>query len=263
MKNWCVLLVFLFFSAFSFTQSPYETNWKKELPYIITGGATLGAGAYLSTIPPLITPNELTTLDPNDVNRFDRIAIDLFSENADRASDIFWLGSHLTPMLFLTGDETRENFGQIMTLYGEVAAINAGLTSIIKSATQRPRPFVFNPDVSENLKFARNAKTSFLSGHTSMTAANTFFVAKVFSDFYPESKWKAFIWGTAATIPAITGYLRVKAGKHYPSDVIAGYALGAAVGILVPQWHKNKKLREKGISLNVGYNSARLTWNFK
>lgn len=196
-----VLALLCFLANPLFSQSPYEVNWKKELPYIITGGATLGAGAYLSTLSPLITPNELTTLDPNVVNRIDRIAIDFFSENAGQASDFFWWGSHLTPILFLAGDETRKNFGQIMVLYGEVAAINVGITSVIKSATQRPRPYVFNPNVSEDLKLTKSAKTSFLSGHTSITAANTFFVAKVFSDFYPGSKWKAFIWSTAATIP--------------------------------------------------------------
>ena len=41
-------------------------------------------------------------------------------------------------------------------------------------------------------------------------------------------------------IPAITGYLRVKAGKHYPTDTIAGYLLGATAGILIPQLHKKK-----------------------
>jgi membrane-associated phospholipid phosphatase len=32
--------------------------------------------------------------------------------------------------------------------------------------------------------------------------------------------------------------LRYGGGKHFFSDIIVGYAVGAAIGILVPQLHK-------------------------
>lgn len=255
----CLLLNLHFVS---FSQSPYEVSWKQEIPFLATAGATLGAAAYLRTLPPLFTSDELLTLDPQDVNKFDRFATKNYSPNADHASDFFWIGSHATPLLLLAGKESRQHFGQIILMYGEAAAINVGITVITKSVFRRTRPFVLNPDAPLDLKLTSNAKSSFVSGHASMTAVNTFFVAKVFSDFYPDSNWKPVVWGGAIVIPAVTAYLRIAAGRHYPTDGIAGYAFWATIGVLVPHLHRKNKLGEKGLSLQTGMNSARLTWRF-
>ena len=138
------------------------------------------------------------------------------------------------PYLLLAGKETRNEFGQIMLLYGQAFSLNSGVTLMSKSLFRRPRPYSFNSGITAEYKLTREAKTSFISGHTSMTAMNSFFVAKVFSDFYPDSKWKPVVWVVAASIPAATGTMRILAGKHYPTDVIAGYAVGATIGFLIP-----------------------------
>jgi len=69
------------------------------------------------------------------------------------------------------------------------------------------------------------------------------------------SRWKPIVWTAAATIPAITGYLRVRGGRHFPTDVIGGYIVGAAVGCLVPHLHRTIK-QAKPLTLNVGLNSV-------
>ena len=59
----------------------------------------------------------------------------------------------------------------------------------------------------------------------------------------------------------MTAYLRVRAGKHFLTDVIAGYAVGATIGILVPHLHRNQSLNDnKNIRLDMGYNQLRLRW---
>ncbi|MEQ8424859.1 MAG: phosphatase PAP2 family protein, partial [Cyclobacteriaceae bacterium] len=96
------------------------------------------------------------------------------------------------------------------------------------------------------------------SGHTSHTAAASFFMAKVISDYHPNMNKGAriILWSAAVYIPALTATLRVKAGKHFPSDVVAGYAVGAFAGWLIPQLHKVKKESALG-KLNVeAYPSA-------
>ena len=45
-------------------------------------------------------------------------------------------------------------------------------------------------------------------------------------------------------------------------DVLGGYALGAAVGVLVPHLHRQSKLKEKGMSFQAGMNSVYFVWNF-
>jgi len=163
-----------------------------------------------------------------------------YSPSADKASDIFWASTYIPPFFFLSHQKSRKDFGKIAMLYSEVFFITTGITLIIKSTVKRTRPFAYNPNVPLDKKLTTSARTAFLSGHTSISAANSFFAAKVFSDYFPESKWKPVVWTTAAVLPAITGYLRVKAGKHYPTDTIAGYLLGATAGILIPQLHKKK-----------------------
>jgi hypothetical protein len=47
-----------------------------------------------------------------------------------------------------------------------------------------------------------DARKSFFSGHASMTACNTFFAAKIWSDMHPNSKLKPWVWTAAAAVPA-------------------------------------------------------------
>ncbi|MEM9023429.1 MAG: phosphatase PAP2 family protein, partial [Bacteroidota bacterium] len=46
------------------------------------------------------------------------------------------------------------------------------------------------------------------------------------------------------TVPATTGLMRVLAGKHFPTDVITGYAVGGAIGFLVPHLHRKRADKE-------------------
>ena len=70
------------------------------------------------------------------------------------------------------------------------------------------------------------ARNSFFSGHVEMVAAPTFLIAKVYSDYYPDSKIKWVFYGFAAAITTATSYLRLKAGEHFPSDIILGAVSG-------------------------------------
>lgn len=230
-------------------QSPYELNWKKDGGLVALSGISTGLGLHIRTKLDLLSVQELAALNKQNVNAFDRFATDYYSPSADKASDVFWATTHTLPFLFLANEKSRKDAGKLTILYGEVFFITTGITLLIKSTTKRTRPFVYNPAAPLDKKLTRNARTAFLSGHTSISAANCFFSAKVFSDYFPESKWKPAVWATAAVLPAITGYLRVKAGKHFPTDTIAGYALGAAVGVLIPQLHKKKM---KKVSLYGG-----------
>ncbi|MGB0369657.1 MAG: phosphatase PAP2 family protein, partial [Flavobacteriales bacterium] len=129
-------------------------------------------------------------------------------------------------------------------IYAETALLTLGVTEFFKAGVRRPRPFTYNPDVAMHVKTERDARFSFLSGHTSITAALCFTTAKVFSDYSDNSTHKALVWTSAAVLPLITGVLRVEAGKHFPTDVISGYLVGGAIGYLVPWLHKRKPLTE-------------------
>jgi len=153
----------------------------------------------------------------------------------------------LLPAALLFNKYTRKDFGPLMLMAFEVSSINFGLSSIAKNTVNRTRPLVYNPNVPMEHRTNGISKLSFYSGHTSHTASMSFFMAKVLNDYHPNMKpaLKLGMWTAAALIPAATGYYRVKAGKHFPTDVMTGYAIGAFTGWLVPHLHKKKALHPK------------------
>ncbi len=261
-KYWCTLLSLLLSLNLIWCQSPYEYKLNEEVAYYGVGLSTIAAGRYLTTSSAFFTTDELESLNPDDVNRLDRIAVNQFSIASGHASDVLLYSSFLGPHLFLVSKKPRSHYGDIMTLYGEAILLNTGITMMTKSLFRRPRPYAFSEALTDEYKLSRAAKTSFISGHTSTVAVNSFFAAKVFSDFYPESKWKPVVWITAVALPAATGILRVTAGRHYPTDVIAGYAVGATIGILIPHFHKNKSSSDKGVQVDIWGNGGRIVWQF-
>lgn len=176
-----------------------------------------------------------------DIPKFDRWAAGNFSEGANKASDIPFYGSFALPLLYLTHERTRSDFGQIGLLYVETMAITGTLFTQVAGRTNRDRPLVYNNDPNNGDRADDNAEDSFFAGHTAATAAASFFAAKVFNDYFPESTAKPYVWAGAALIPATVGYLRLRAGKHFLSDNLLGYGVGAATGILVPHLHKISK----------------------
>lgn len=234
-----LLSLFLFFAVTnnSYSQSPFQFNTKKEIIISGIGLGIGGIGGYLGLQTKDLTIDELNSLDPLQINSFDRGAVSNNSELARDISDIFLYGGNALPFTLFMGKRVRADKWRMPLMWIEGHLINAGLTGFIKNTARRPRPYVFNPDTELTERQSSHARSSFLSGHTSVTSYNAFFTAQTYAQYYPNSKAKVWVWAGAAIIPAVTGYLRVKGGRHYPSDVIAGYALGAIVGILIPKIH--------------------------
>ncbi len=116
--------------------------------------------------------------------------------------------------------------------------------------TKRARPVAYYDDVPMSERTARGNTDSFFSGHTSVTATASFFMAKVISDYHPELGAKKWLLFTAALIPpAFVGYYRYRGLRHFPTDVMMGTAVGAAVGILVPHLHKITNKKNKNLSV--------------
>ncbi len=233
------LLVFLSAGVSLEGQSPYELNWKKELPVLSGGFTLLGIGGELEENLAGYTLHQLESLElPAATPYLDARATGYWSPTAQTWSDHLLHGSMALPIVLLLDADIRSDAGNIGVLLSETVLITQGLTVFSKNLFKRNRPFLFNDEAPLAAKQDLNARQSFFSGHTSTTASLTFFTAKVWSDYHPDSRWKSLVWIAAAIVPAATGYLRYRGGKHYASDVLAGYALGATTGILIPHFHK-------------------------
>jgi undecaprenyl-diphosphatase len=91
---------------------------------------------------------------------------------------------------------------------------------LLKRGTLRPRPYQVLDSIAVGIAPLDNFSVP--SGHTLHAVAFTL----VATSYYP--------WLAVALIPftVVTGIARVMLGLHYPSDVLAGAALGAALASL-------------------------------
>lgn len=215
-------------------------HWdKKQDNWILGGSAMMWASSrYIRGRADKSTIEDLNLLDAENVWSFDRGAILNESTISGSVSDAILIGSIILPFSHYASKKARDEQFAILGMTFQAFFISDGIANILKASTKRFRPYAYNPSASITLKLSDQARYSFVSGHTSNTATLCFFSAKVFSDLYPESKWKPFVWTAAVTLPALAGYMRFKAGRHFPTDILAGYGLGAAVGYLVPHFHK-------------------------
>lgn len=225
-----------------FTQHVYLLKYKTDIPIGAAGIGTLTSSYIMGRRTAAPTPEQIQLLDKNDIWKFDRSATNHWSPQCATASDVFLYSSAVMPALLLINKNVRQE-RYVSLLYAETLGLTMGVTNLVKQLTDRYRPYAYNDAVSMERKTKKDSRISFFSGHTSLTASSSFFMAKVYSDLNPDSRLKPLVWTSAAVLPAIVGFLRYFAGKHYPTDIIVGYATGAAIGFFVPYIHKKMELR--------------------
>jgi undecaprenyl-diphosphatase len=98
-----------------------------------------------------------------------------------------------------------------------VGAVGAGTYAMVKRGTSRPRPYQALRDIAAGAR-ALDA-FSFPSGHTLHAVAFTL----VAGAYYPG------LLAMLAAFALLTAVSRVMLGLHYPSDVLAGAALGSLI----------------------------------
>lgn len=244
--------------------SPYKTKFLTDAPIITAGVGLTVYGVYLIKNKDPLSEQKLATLSKDDLPFFDRGNAGYYSQSVDEASYIPFQASFAMPVvLMLINKNERQHAGQVLVMYTETMAITGALFTLSAGLINRPRPFVYGTKASLDERLDANAQRSFYAGHTAATAAATFFMAQVFSDFNPDSKAKPIVWTVAATLPAVVGYMRYKAGHHFLSDNVVGYGLGAAAGILVPKFHRVKAFKNVSMVPVVGNNYRGITFTYR
>lgn len=225
----------------NFAQKPYKTTWKGEAAWLGGSGIGIGASALLHLHNQPFTNEQIGGLQLSAVPKFERFVTRQYSLQANKASDILLYAAAVSPALLLLDKDIRQDAPTAVLLVSESMLLDLALTSLFKEIVRRPRPYCYNPDAPLSEKLKRDARQSFFSGHTSFSAAATFSAARIWSDYHSDSGWKPVVWATAAVIPATVGFLRVKAGKHYLTDVLTGFVVGGACGLLVPHFHRQNR----------------------
>lgn len=229
-------------SQSTISESPYEWKWKRDGYWL--GGAIAGNVVGLSIIknkePFTVAEINMKMNNVDDINFLDRWVAGNNSESASNLSDIPFAASFAAPFALLFDDDINDHTGQFLGMYFESLATSSALFTITAGVTRRARPYVYSPTRSMESKQRVTATRSFYSGHVAATATATFFAAKVYQDFNPDSPAIPYVYAGAAILPAAVGYLRMEAGQHFLTDVLLGYGIGAAVGYFTPVLHKKE-----------------------
>lgn len=228
--------------------SPYQLDLKRELALMGSGIALSVGGRVLQANTTALDSAQIAALDADDIPAFDRAVTENWSVAAQKTSDYTMMSSFATTFFLIGSREVRSDKLVVPVMALEALLINGGLTDMTKGSILRTRPFVYNPEAPMDRKLRSDARFSFFSGHTSYTAVASFFTAKVYTDYHPDSKAKEVVWAAAALLPAVTGYYRYRGGKHFATDIISGYVVGGLVGYGVPYLHRK---RDSKTALNV------------
>lgn len=223
----------------------YKLNLAVDIPLTAVTTATTLYGFSKIYSKDRLTTEEVNSLNPQNVNRFDRSATRQFNESASKIGDYLFYGSMPLPVIFLFDKRTRKDFPKLATLYLEAMGVTGVLYVSAVYFGDRYRPYAYNPEVPIEFRSRGGARNSFFAGHPSLVGTSTFFMATVFSDYYPESKSKWVFYTVAAAATLGTATARYLGGRHFPTDLLIGITVGPLSGILIPKLHKNKDLSKR------------------
>jgi membrane-associated phospholipid phosphatase len=165
---------------------------------------------------------------------------DYFSPRAAQISDATLAATIAAPLAYLTGNTIEDADGDRLLIYGESLAVNLAVFEGAKHLIQRPRPYLYSksPAVARYAQSqGDDAYQSFYSAH-----AATAFCAATAGAYLAGASAKsggvrALAWGGGFAAASAAANLRVRAGKHFYSDVVIGGLLGIAIGYAVPALH--------------------------
>lgn len=221
-----------------------------EPDYKVHAPLTFGLGlAYVLGEAPLKAPLSKDTCRwCGPILMDDAVRDGLLWEDKHRAHSISNLTGFVGAPLFALGgiglaatlDDRRDNWLADGLIVAESAAIAGVINFAIKAAVARERPFVHQlaPEDKPNTERPQDNNQSFYSGHSTLSmslAVSAGTVAHMRGYRYAPA-----LYGGGIALSLTTGYLRIAADKHWSTDVLTGWIVGAAIGYAVPRFLHRK-----------------------
>jgi membrane-associated phospholipid phosphatase len=222
---------------------------RRELIVSVVGGGLLAWGARSVSEPPVVPSGGF---DPDDIGwGADRAVIGNTDVHADELSDWTRNIAMVFPFVMMLStadpDARWSEVGARSVVYAEAMATSLGLALVGKTGWRRARPFAYLPiqerpdDPAYGVTRSR-AFRSMPSGHSSSAWTGASLAMTEHLLLRPEAgSWErlgvGFVGGAFA---GATGALRVAAGQHFPSDVLAGAGVGISTGVILPLVHRGR-----------------------
>jgi membrane-associated phospholipid phosphatase len=251
-NSWCVIAT-LIFSQTVFCQTPEPLPKKKIYHLNYISGSIIIAAGLATDYPsigrikgkPDLSTSEIEDLNTSIINPIDQWALHqntshylMFSKISDDIEPPIFI---ILPALLAFDKKIRKDWFELLFMYTEGQVITFtcyNYSWLGPTFENKYRPITYYTSLPMDDRTTGNNRNSAYSGHTASVAFTTFFLAKVYCDYNPDAS--KFLWYTVALIPPLAmGYIRVRALAHFPSDVMTGLMVGALVGIILPQLHKN------------------------
>lgn len=115
------------------------------------------------------------------------------------------------------------------------------INTALKLGFDRPRP-----DLVPHGAYVYTA--SFPSGHAMLATATYLTLGALLARVLPDRRTKFFVLAMAVVLSLLIGFSRVYLGVHWPSDVAAGWMVGAAWALLwwlVARWLQRERIVEE------------------
>lgn len=192
-------------------------------------------------------PDAYGRLRTEDVFAPDRWAAGRWSDGWLDASDVWRnslvLGSGIVAFAPLALEGRWREGMTLAVIFTEAAALTAAMTYTAKALSRRYRPWAYRSDLNPERRQTLDgnhgdARQSFFSGHASSAFAAATLLSTVYQDLHGDTPWARIVWGSSLTLASLTAYARVAGGMHFPTDVVAGAAVGGLIGHLVPRLHR-------------------------
>jgi undecaprenyl-diphosphatase len=110
-------------------------------------------------------------------------------------------------------------------IFGATVVVAQALAEAIKLIAGRPRPDIV-------AHFDQVYSSSFPSGHSTMAPVVYLTLAVILAAGEPRRDVRVLLFACAVLVILAVGLSRVYLGVHWPTDVLAGWALGAAIALV-------------------------------
>jgi membrane-associated phospholipid phosphatase len=189
---------------------------------------------------------KLQSLKISNLDWFDRWAVHPYSHSIDKLSYVpFYVAMPLPLIVFGIDPRMRQDFWKLTFLYGEAMILTGVLYTSAVHYVSRLRPLTYESASPIEERTSSNSRNSFFAGHVALVGTSLFFIAQSYADYHPDSRYKWAFYTGAAVITGLTGYLRNRAGEHFPTDVGLGAVVGVASGLFTPILHRTKLMNKK------------------
>ena len=208
----------------------------------------MGVSAVVWWVPSLF-PGSFVAADgcvcrASSVNALDRPVAGNWDAQSSVAGELLIVSLYTLTVLFdaldvAKADQPVTSFLVDLAVMAEAVLVNGALNQIVKMAVARPRPLLYERALDHPRQSDPDSYVSFYSAHTSSAFAVALAYAQTFAYRHPDSPWRFLVYAGAVLAGAGIGATRITAGKHFPTDVLAGAAAGAAIGLAIPWLHRN------------------------